>query len=94
MKLLVTYEMEIDERDIERIFGKVGSDAPGTLRIGNGFIKDYRDHILALSKASDVHPSHVSDLFCSTRGQTAIEDERAKDKSLRFTRVDLQFANN
>ncbi|MGN1126765.1 MAG: RAMP superfamily CRISPR-associated protein, partial [Ruminococcus sp.] len=78
--------------DIDSIFGIAGNDISGTLTITDAKIKDY-NQIVEVVKSNDlIKANEVTDLFCSVRSETAIENDTVKDKSLRFTRVVNQYS--
>jgi len=81
-----TAEYFLEKETIERIFGVSGNDAPGSLSLGNALIADYKRHVDAIEK-SKCNVAKISDLFCTVRGQTAIENGHADSGSLRYTRV-------
>ena len=74
--------------DLEKIFGVRGKSESGSLKINNAVIENYNETIKSLRENNIFH-SEVTDLFCYTRQETAIESKTstAKDKSLRFIRV-------
>lgn len=74
--------------DLEKIFGVRGKSESGSLKISNAVIENYNETIKSLRENNIFH-SEVTDLFCYTRQETAIESETdtAKDQSLRFIRV-------
>lgn len=87
----------IECEKINEIFGKNGSQKPGYLCLGNAVIKGYRD-IISEIRNNNIPHNEVTDLFCSTKAQTAIDykTSTAKDKSLRFIRVvnkNMPFSN-
>lgn len=74
--------------DLDNIFGVSGKSESGSLKISNAVIENYNETIKSLRENNIFH-SEVTDLFCYTRQETAIESETdtAKDQSLRFIRV-------
>ena len=74
--------------DLDNIFGVSGKSESGSLKISNAVIENYNETIKSLRENNIFH-SEVTDLFCYTRQETAIESKTstAKDKSLRFIRV-------
>ena len=84
LREVAEYCMEQD--DLDRVFGKTGSDTAGTLRIADAKLAN-EEGILAAIAQENVSPARVTDLYCGVRSETAIEDDRAKDNSLRFTRT-------
>lgn len=75
-----------DEEDISRIFGKPGSNRSGSLRLSDAHIKGYRNVIDEI-QANHIPAEKVTQLFCSVRGETAIENDTAKKSTLRYIRV-------
>lgn len=73
--------------NIDAIFGKSGSNQPGSLFIGDARIENYCSAVKEIQAASNISPAVVTELFCSVRGETALEKGVAKDKSLRYIRV-------
>lgn len=79
-----------DDKKLEKIFGVSGSSKPGTLDIKDAKIKDYDsqlDDIKAALSEGKIKPNDITELFCSVRSSTAIENDTAKKNSLRFVRV-------
>ena len=79
----------LDDRRLGELFGTTGSDKPGSLRISDAHIRGYQaavDEILALRK-NGLCTEEVTELFCSVRRETSIENGTASDKSLRSVRV-------
>ena len=79
-----------DQKTVGRIFGVSGSNRAGTLTIGDGRIKDYdvkMEQVRRAIAADRIKPNDITDLFCSVRSATALENETVKDGSLRFVRV-------
>lgn len=70
----------IDDEKINLIFGKPGQSDSGTLHISDAKIKNHDDFI-------NIPAEKVADYFCSARGETAIENDTAKENSLRYIRV-------
>ena len=71
---------------INSIFGVSGSSTSGSLRIGDARLKDHE----ALGKQAEklgYTAEKVLALFTSVKASTAIENDTAKENSLRFTRV-------
>lgn len=77
----------IGVENIEAIFGKNGSDKPGSLLICDAKIEDYYSVVNEFKAAENISPAVVTELFCSVRGETALEEGVAKDASLRYIRV-------
>lgn len=74
----------ISDDRINEIFGVSGASEGGSLRISDAVIKD-RD---ALKNDASKYPSEsIISLFTYVRSSTAIENDTAKDGSLRFTRA-------
>ena len=76
---------------IDEIFGTSGSDRSGSLKISDAHIKGY-DELKQEAVSSGLNAEEVISLFTYTRASTAIEDDTAKDNSLRFTRVVKHFS--
>ena len=79
----------LDDRRLGELFGTTGSDKPGSLRISDAHIRGYQaavDEIIALRK-NGLCTEEVTELFCSVRRETSIENGTASDKSLRSVRV-------
>lgn len=75
-----------DEDTVNRIFGVSGNGKSGTLSLGNAYVEDYdcfKDEI----RQKGIPAEKVTELFCSVRGETAIESDTAKKETLRFIRV-------
>ncbi len=77
-----------------RIFGIPGSSQPASLKLSNGYIKDYKEiksliKLINSKKENDIYlPAElVIKSFTSEFSQTAIEDGVAKEKSLRTLRA-------
>lgn len=79
------------ESEIEKLFGTGGNSVSGTLRLGDARIKNYFECVEEI-RTDGISPANVTDLFCSLRNQTALENDTAKDGSLRFTRVVNRFS--
>ncbi len=73
-----------DTTIIECIFGKSGADSGGSLKISDAHIKGYDE---LKDNALNHSAEEIISLFTYTRSATAIENDTAKDGSLRFTRV-------
>lgn len=73
---------------LDEIFGVSGNSESGSLKIGNAVIENY-DKTKTAIKDNDILHNEVTDLFCYTRQETAIDSKTntAKDGSLRFIRV-------
>lgn len=76
----------ITEDTINEIFGASGNDKPGSLKISDAHIKGYEE-LKQEAVSSGLSAEEVISLFTYTRAATAIENDTAKDNSLRFTRV-------
>ena len=85
--------MEYPSDRINRIFGTAGAgfDSGNGTGAGQFRISDARiDHYPAVCRdiaALHITPETVMELFCDVRSSTQIEDDTAKDNSLRFVRV-------
>lgn len=71
---------------IKEIFGTSGNDKSGSLKISDAHIKGYEE-LKQEAVSSGLNAEEVISLFTYTRAATAIENDTAKDNSLRFTRV-------
>jgi hypothetical protein len=71
---------------IDEIFGVSGNSKSGSLRISDAVIENY-DELKKEAVGSGLTADTVISLFSYTRSSTAIENDTAKDNSLRFTRV-------
>lgn len=71
---------------IDSIFGVTGNDRSGSLRIDAARLKNY-DSLAAQAESSKYSAEQVLALFTSVKASTAIENDTAKENSLRFTRV-------
>ena len=79
-----------EKRNVEKLFGVSGNDRSGSLSVSDARIKDYDvqlDQIRYAINANKIKPNDITELFCSVRSATALEDETVKDNSLRFVRV-------
>ena len=76
----------LDEETINAVFGERGKDVACALSVSDAKIENYSRYI-AGRKKSPKSAAELTDLFCSVRAQTAIENDTAKENSLRFTRV-------
>lgn len=79
------------DETINGIFGTSGSDRSGSLKISDAHIKGYEE-LKQEAVSSGLNAEEVISLFTYTRASTAIEDDTAKDNSLRFTRVVKHFS--
>ena len=77
------------KEDIDRVFGVGGAGidgGAGLLRLSDARIENFsavREDVRALHIPPDV----ITDMFCDVRSSTQIEDDTAKDNTLRFVRV-------
>lgn len=71
---------------IDSMFGVSGSITPGSLRINDARLLGY-DELCEQAKTLNCSAEKVLDLFTSVKASTAIENDTAKENSLRFTRV-------
>lgn len=76
----------IDSPYIKEIFGETGKSFSGSLKISNAVIKDY-ERLKKEAVISGIDCKKVISFFTYTRSSTAIENDTAKDNSLRITRV-------
>ena len=80
----------LPEKQLNGLFGASGAEIPGSLRITDARIREYDGELGAINEAicsGEVHANDITELFCSVRAETAIENDTAKEGSLRFTRV-------
>ena len=81
----IAEEFEIPE--IHAIFGTPAQDRPGSLAVSDAKLPDY-DTLVAPFRDNPIkNAARITDLFCSVRAETAIENDTVKDGSLRFVRV-------
>lgn len=78
--------LEIKSESIDKIFGVGGSSDSGALIISDARISGYSDAIKTVTD-NGIIPEAVTELFCSVRAETALENDTAKEHSLRFIRV-------
>lgn len=76
----------IDSPDIKEIFGETGKSFSGSLKISNAVIKNYEE-LKKETIISGIDCKKVISFFTYTRSSTAIENDTAKDNSLRIIRV-------
>ena len=81
-----TAEMFMDSNSVNDIFGETGLSESGSLHIGDAHIENYESIINDINK-NNISAEKVTELFCSVRGETAIENDTAKENSLRYIRV-------
>lgn len=74
------------EEIINEIFGVTGSINSGALKLSDAHIKGYEE-LKQEAVSSGLNAEEVISLFTYTRAGTEIENDTAKDNSLRFTRV-------
>ncbi len=82
--------LHVEKNKINLLFGHSGNDKSGSLSVSDARIKDYgiqMGQIRQLINANKVRGNDITELFCSVRAATALENETIKDKSLRFIRV-------
>lgn len=90
LRELAEETFEISEKKLNDIFGTRGNDEAGSLIISDAKINDYDsqlDEIKSAISAGQIKANDITELFCSVRANTAIENDTAKKNSLRFTRV-------
>ena len=73
-------------KNIDRIFGVSGNDRSGSLKLMDARLEGYGS-LIAQAKQSGCTAEKVLSLFTSVRASTAIENDTAKENSLRFMRV-------
>ena len=78
--------IDCDRDKINSIFGKSGNDISGSLRIRDARLQDY-ESLWGQAEKLNCSAEKVLGLFTSVRASTAIENDTAKENSLRFTRV-------
>ena len=71
---------------IAEIFGESGKGYSGSLKISDAVLENY-DILKQEAKFSKLTTEKIISLFTYTRASTAIENDTAKENSLRFTRV-------
>lgn len=71
---------------IDRIFGTSGAEKGCALRISDAVIMDKGEYPELLSQ-NKIRANHITDAFTYVRASTAIENDTAKENSLRFMRV-------
>ena len=71
---------------INSIFGISGSASAGSLRISDARLSDY-ESLKLQAESSECPAEKILTLFTSVKASTAIENDTAKENSLRFTRV-------
>lgn len=82
--------LQENQEIINRIFGVPGSNRPGSLFVSDARIENYDkqlEQIRFAVDAEELKPNDVTELFCSVRAATALENDTVKDGSLRFVRV-------
>lgn len=72
---------------INRLFGVSAGQNGGSLRVADARPENYEQLTAARQGKAVTENARVSELFCTVRAQTAIENDTAKDGSLRFIRV-------
>lgn len=72
---------------IKEIFGVSGQAKSGALAVSDAKIEDYEELSSEAAAAKDLSADEILSLFTYTRASTAIENDTAKDNSLRFMRV-------
>ena len=78
-----------DEQKLRKIFGESGSEMGGSLKFSSSARLDDYDNIKKQVKGFS--HEEVLNLFTYTRAATAIENDSAKENSLRFMRVVKQY---
>ncbi len=77
---------QIGSDKIAEIFGESGKGYSGSLKISDAVLENY-DILKQEAKFSKLTAEKIISLFTYTRASTAIENDTAKENSLRFTRV-------
>ncbi len=85
--------MIFNQYRIDEIFGIVGSNKSAPLSISDAKLENYDIYVNDIVK-NKIDDNDVTNLFCSVRNATAIDEKMktAKDKSLRFVRVVNQYS--
>ncbi len=76
-----------DSQHIDEIFGVKGKAQSGSLRISDAQLEDISTLRNEAEVNSELKAEKILSIFSYTRASTAIEDDTAKDSSLRYTRV-------
>ena len=90
MREIADQLLGLDADTLKALFGEPGTREPGGLWITDARIRNYDgqlEEIRSAIEANLIHPNDITELFCSVRAETAIENDTAKDGSLRFFRV-------
>lgn len=85
--------MIFNQDKIDKIFGVAGNDKSAPLSISDAKLESYDIYVNDIVN-NKIDDNDVTDLFCSVRNATAIDEKKrtAKDKSLRFVRVVNQYS--
>lgn len=88
----------LPKEDIDRIFGIGGAGienfsgaGAGIIRLSDARIEDYNG-VYEDIKKRHISPEVVTDMFCDVRGSTQIENDTAKENTLRFVRVVSRYS--
>lgn len=83
----------VDDEDIKAIFGVKGNNFGGSLSITDAKLENYEELVKDITENGIAH-NEVTDLFCSVRSATSIDEQThtVKDKTLRFVRVVNQYS--
>lgn len=81
----------IGSKMIDEIFGVSGCSKSGALKVSDAYIENYAS-LKAEAENIKSGPDEILSIFTYTKASTAIEDDTAKDNSLRFTRVVKHFS--
>lgn len=90
MREIAEQILKLDAALIGDFFGERGSRKPGSLRLTDARIRHYDDQLDEIQAAvfeGSIRANDITELFCSVRAETSIENDTAKEGSLRFTRV-------
>ena len=88
----------LPKENIDRIFGIGGAGieslsgaGAGIIRLSDARTEDYNGVCEDIKKLH-ISPEAVTDMFCDVRGSTQIENDTAKENSLRFVRVVSRYS--
>lgn len=86
-------KMIFNQDKIDKIFGVAGNDKSAPLSISDAKLENYDIYVSDIIN-NNIDDNDVTDLFCSVRNATEIDEKTrtAKDKSLRFVRVVNQYS--
>lgn len=88
----------LPKEDIDRIFGiggagieSISGAGAGIIRLSDARIENYNGVCEDIKKLR-IPPEAVTDMFCDVRGSTQIENDTAKENTLRFVRVVSRYS--